>query len=218
MLTATQEQEVAQVFKQTTDRRLRARCQAVLMAARGRTRHQIAQDLGIHRTILRLWLQSYREQGLAGVPIQWAPGPPPRISAEWAPRIVAWVKDGPASCGLQRANWTYAELAAYLFQQAGIQVSETTMRDFCRHHQIRPYRPTYRYLRGNPQRQAQAQGEVAGLKKKPKPRNVSCCAKMKRGFRSCRHSGPRWASKAIAPWSGPGTRKMWSIVLRRSIW
>jgi len=25
-----------------------------------------------------------------------------------------------ASCGLQRANWTYAELAAYLYQQSGI--------------------------------------------------------------------------------------------------
>ncbi|MGE0827080.1 MAG: helix-turn-helix domain-containing protein [Candidatus Binatia bacterium] len=68
-LTATQEQELVQVFKQTTDRRLRARCQAVLMAACGRARHQIAQDLGIHRTTLRVWLQRYRERGLAGLSI-----------------------------------------------------------------------------------------------------------------------------------------------------
>jgi transposase len=174
ILTATQEQELEQVFKSTPDRRLRARCQAVLMAARGRARHEIAQDLGIHRTTLRLWVQSYRKHGLAGLPIQWAPGPQARLPEEWAPRIVAWVKGGPASCGLQRANWTYAELAAYLYQQTGITVSETTMREFCHRHQIRPYRPTYRYLRGDPQRQAQAQDELGAMKKKRRRGSVSC--------------------------------------------
>ena len=73
---------------------------------------------------------------------------------------------GPASCGLQRANWTYAELAAYLYQQTGITVRETTTREFCHRHQVRLYRPTYRYLRGNPQRRAQARGGVAAMKKK----------------------------------------------------
>ena len=173
ILTVSQEQELEQVFKSTLDRRLRARCQAVLMAARGRARHEIAQDLGIHRTTLRLWVQSYRAQGLAGLPIQWAAGPQARIPEEWAPRIVTWVKGGPASCGLQRANWTYAELAAYLYQQAGISVSEITRREFCHRHQIRPYRPTYRYLRGNPQRQAEAKAELGELKKKPKRGSAS---------------------------------------------
>jgi transposase len=84
-----------------------------------------------------------------------------------APTIVAWVKGGPASCGLQRANWTYAELAAYLYRQTGIAVSETAMREFCHRHQIRPYRPTYRYLRGDPQRQAATKAELEGLKKSP---------------------------------------------------
>ena len=172
-LTGSQEQELEQVFKRTPDRRLRARCQAVLMAARGRARHESAQDLGIHRTTLRLWLQSYREQGLAGLPIQWAPGSQARIPQAWAPRIVAWVKGGPASCGLQRANWTYAELAAYLYQQAGIRVGETTLREFCHRQQIWPYRPTYRYLRGNPQRQAEAKVELGELKKKRKRGSVS---------------------------------------------
>ena len=174
LLTASQEQELEEVFKRTADRRLRARCQAVLMAARGRARHEIAQDLGIPRTTLRLWLQSYREHGVAGLPIQWASGPRTRISEELASRIVAWVKGGPASCGLLRANWTYAELATYLYQQTGIAVSETTMREFCHRHQIRPYRPTYRYLRGDPQRQAQAQSELTEMKKKRRRESVSC--------------------------------------------
>src|SRR5215510_10393184 len=123
VLAPGEEQELEQTFKTTLDRRLRDRCQAVLRAARGRARRLIAQDLGVHRTTLRLWLQSYRERGVQGLPIQWAPGQPPRIPAALAPTIVAWVKGRPASWGLQRANWPYAELAAYLYQQTGIRVS-----------------------------------------------------------------------------------------------
>jgi transposase len=133
----------------------------------------IAQDLGVHRTTLRLWLQSYRERGLPGLKIQWAAGPPQRIPVELAPTIVEWIKGGPASCGLQRANWTYAELAAYLYRQTGIAVSETAMREFCHRHQIRPYRPTYRYLRGDPQRQAATKVELEELKKKPRRGSAS---------------------------------------------
>jgi transposase len=173
VLTPREEEELEQTFKTTSDRRLRNRCQAVLMAARGRARHVIAQDLGVHRTTVRLWLHGYRERGLQGLRIQWAPGPPQRIPEALAPTIVAWVKGGPASCGLQRANWTYAELAAYLYRQTGIAVSETAMREFCHRHQIRPYRPTYRYLRGDPQRQAATKAELEGLKKKPRQGSAS---------------------------------------------
>jgi transposase len=173
-LTQSEEQELEQTFKTTPDRRLRDRCQAVLMAARGRARHLIAQDLGVHRTTLRLWLQAYCEQGVRGLKIQWAPGQPQRIPEALAPTIVNWVKGGPASCGLQRANWTYAELAIYLYQQTGIVVSETAMREFCHRHHIRPYRPTYRYLRGDPQRQAQAQAELTEVKKKRRRGSASC--------------------------------------------
>jgi transposase len=174
VLSPSEEQELERTFKTTADRRLRARCQAVLMAARGRARHEIAQDLGVHRTTLRLWLRSYRERGLQGLSIQWAPGQPPRMPAALSPTIVTWVKGGPASCGLQRANWTYAELVTYLYQQTGIATSETAMREFCHRHQMRPYRPTYRYLRGNPQCQAQAQAELTELKKKHRRGSASC--------------------------------------------
>jgi hypothetical protein len=36
---------------------------------------------------------------------------------------------------------------------------------FCQRHDIRPSRPTYRYLRGDPEKQQAAQGELATLKK-----------------------------------------------------
>lgn len=164
-LTATEQTHLEQTFKTTEDRRLRDRCQAVLMASRGRKRQTIAQDLGVHRTTVRLWLKQYQAQGMAGLSIHWAPGQPRRIPETWAPTLQAWVHDGPQGCGLDRANWTYEELATHLYRTTGIAVKRTTMRVFCQRHDIRPYRPTYRYLRGNPEQQQRAQVELAALKK-----------------------------------------------------
>lgn len=166
-LTATEQAELDHTFKTTPDQRLRDRCQAVLMASRGRKRKAIAQDLGVHRTTVRLWLQQYQQRGVAGLQIQWAPGQPGRIPEALAPTLQKWVKDGPQSCGLDRANWTYEELAAYLYHTTGIAVQRTAMRVFCQRHSIRPYRPTYRYLRGDPEEQRVAREELETLKKSP---------------------------------------------------
>ena len=166
-LTAMEQAQLEHTFKTTPDRRLRDRCQAILMAGRGRKRRIIAQDLGVHRTTVRRWLTQYQERGLAGLQIHWAPGQAGRIPETLAPTIQGWVIDGPQSCGLDRANWTYDELATYLYQTTGIAVRRTAMRDFCQRHEIRPYRPTYRYLRGDPQKQQVAREELTALKKSP---------------------------------------------------
>jgi transposase len=166
-LTATEQGQLEQIFKTTDDRRLRDRCQAVLMAHRGRKRKMIAQDLGVHRTTVRLWLKQYQEQGLPGLAIHWAPGQPGRLPETLAPTIQRWVQEGPQGCNLDRANWTYEELATHLYRTTGIEVKRTAMRVFCHRHDIRPYRPTYRYLRGNPEKQQAAQEELTALKKSP---------------------------------------------------
>jgi transposase len=166
-LTATEQAQLEHTFKATSDRRLRDRCQAVLMASRGRRRRAIAQDLGVQRTTIRRWLTQYCEWGFAGLQIQWAPGKPGRIPETLASSIQGWVKGGPQGCGLDRANWTYEELAVYLYQATGIEVQRTAMRDFCQRHGIRPYRPTYRYLRGDPEEQRVARAELEALKKSP---------------------------------------------------
>ena len=173
LLNAEEYAAVEQQYKTTTDRRVRDRCQAVLMAHRGRQRQAIAEDLGVHRTTVKKWLDRYRARGLGGLQGQRAPGKPPRIPEALAPTIVEWVKGGPQGCGLNRANWTYDELAVQVSRTTGIEIKRTAMREFCHRHQIRPYRPTYRYLRGDPQRQAVAKAELAGLKKRPTPGNVS---------------------------------------------
>ena len=127
---------------------------------------------------MRRWLTQYQERGVAGLQIHWAPGHPGRIPEALVPTIQGWVQDGPQGCGLDRANWTSEALATHLYQTTGVAVRRTAMRDFCQRHGIRPYRPTYRYLRGDPQQQQVAREELAALKKSPDGR--VCAAEPRR--------------------------------------
>lgn len=167
VLSEEEERQLEETFKSTMDRRLRERCQAVLMVSRGRKRKDIAQDLSVTTRTLQNWLDRWLAEGLEGLKIQWALGREPRIPDEMAEEVKEWVKGGPQSVGLDRANWTYEELAAYLWQHKGIEVKRTAMRRFCLKHQIRPYRPTYRLLRGDHEKQAVAAEELKEMKKKP---------------------------------------------------
>jgi transposase len=81
------------------------------MASRGRKRTTSAQDVQVHRTTVRLWLKHYHDRGVEGLQSHWAPGQPRRMPPALGPTIQEWVTGGPAGGGLDRAHWTYAELA-----------------------------------------------------------------------------------------------------------
>ena len=70
--------------------------------------------------------------------MQWAAGRTPSSPATMASEILAWVKQGPAGGGRDRAHGTYAALATSLYQTKGMAVSETTRRTFCPMHGVRP--------------------------------------------------------------------------------
>jgi transposase len=158
-----------ELFRSTQDRKLRDRLQIVLMAHRGRPRQDIASDLGIHRIGVTRWLNAYCERGLDGLIPRKARGKDPGIPASLADEIKRWVIDGPAALGLDFANWSHEALAARLKTTHGIQTSRSAMQRFCQKIGIRLYRPTYRYLRGDPVKQAAAREDLAGLKKKRRP-------------------------------------------------
>ena len=81
------------------------------MARRGRPRGDIAIDLGRSRCSVHRWLDADLERGLDGPTPREAKGAVPELAPDLAPVLRQWVIDGPAERGLDRANWTYAELA-----------------------------------------------------------------------------------------------------------
>lgn len=152
---------------------MRDRAPIVLRAHRGRAHQAIAADLGISTRSVQRWLNAYLDRGLDGLQPRQAPGAKPKLTAALAPVLQHWVKDGLVHQGLDRANWTYAELADHLFKTQGIRVPKSAMQVFCSRHDIRPYRPTDRFRRGDPTKQAVARAELADLKKKRRPANWS---------------------------------------------
>ena len=173
-LSAPQRRSLERAFRATTDRKLRDRAQIVLLAHRGRPHKDIAADLGVNPRTVQRWLNAYTDRGLDGLRPRKAPGAAPKLTPDLGPVLRRWVIDGPAKQGLDRANWTYAELAGHLHKARGIRVGTSAMQAFCRKHGIRPCRPTYRFLRGDPARQATARGELAALKRGPTPASWSC--------------------------------------------
>jgi hypothetical protein len=158
-LSAPERHPLATTVKTTADRRLRERCQAILMADRQRPHSQIAQDVGVSTRTIPRWLNASTPGRLEGLTIHWAAGRTPHMPATLAPESLTWSPAGPAGCGLDRANWPYAELATSLSPTTGSTVRETPLRTCCPQHGVCPYRPTSRSLTGEPHQQAGARQE-----------------------------------------------------------
>jgi transposase len=155
-LTKDELEQLQQLFRKSPKRAVRDRVQAVLMANEGRPRGQTATDLCVEPRTIRRWLKAWVTRRVAGLEPRRAPGAPPRIAQHLAEEVRRWVINGPAAHGLKIANWTHEELARQLRRVHGIKVKRSATGRFCRKHDIRPYHPTYRYLRGDPVKQAAA--------------------------------------------------------------
>jgi transposase len=161
-------------YRQAKDTTYRDRLQIIRLASRDRPHRDIAADLGIALRTVQRWLNRYLEHGLAGLRSRKAKGAEAKIPPDSAGEIRRWVIEGPQAQGLDRANWTHAELAEHLTRTHGIRASRSAMQRFCQKLDIRVYRPTYRFLRGDPEKQAVAREELADLKKGRKPASWSC--------------------------------------------
>jgi transposase len=174
--------QVEDTCKTTTERRWRARCQALLMATRGRLHRHRAEDLGISVRTSQRWLQASQAPRGAGLKSRWGPGRGPRLPEALAPAILPWITRGPTGGGLDRAHGTSAELAASLSSTPGITVSARPRRAFCPRHGVWSSRPTSHDLPAGAAPQETARQELQALKKLT-PARSSCGVKMKRASR-----------------------------------
>jgi transposase len=173
-LSEAEAQRLEQAFRSASDRKLRDRLNAVRLSHRGLSRPQVADQLGMSTRSVQRWLNAYLERGPDGLAPRKAPGAKSHIPAELADEVRRWVIEGPAPQGLDRANWTHPELADHLRRTHGVATSRSGVQRLCAKLGIRLYRPTYRYLRGDPAKQQKAQEDLAELKRGPKRMSSSC--------------------------------------------
>jgi Homeodomain-like domain len=93
--------QLKDVFQTTTDERWCVRCQAILMAHRGRRHRHIAEDLGVAVRTLQRWLRAYQAKRLAGLKLQGRPGRTAAFQPPWRQKswggsykgqpVVAWI-------------------------------------------------------------------------------------------------------------------------------
>ncbi|MEJ7640099.1 MAG: hypothetical protein WKF75_19565, partial [Singulisphaera sp.] len=84
------------------------------------------------------------------------------------------------------ADWTHAELAGRLYRTHGPRTRRSAMQRYCRKLDIRPYRPTHRFLRGDPEEQAVARDGLAAPRRGRKRASRSCPATTRPASRWCR--------------------------------
>jgi transposase len=201
-LTDAEAQRLERAFLQATDRKLLDRLQIVRLAHRGRKHQDIASDLGITPRTVQRWLNAYLDGGLEGLKPRKAKGHAPAIPAEMAEEVRRWVITGPSGQGLDRANWTHAELADHLRKSRGITSSRSAMQRFCRKASIRLYRPTYRFLRGDPVKQAEAREELAELRAKAEAGELVLLSQDEARFPMVPTLGPTLGVKGYRPTVG----------------
>ena len=166
-LRPAQVRQLESAVRRSGDAKLCKRAQAVLMTHRGRPRDDVAADLGCSPRTVQRHLNAWLAGGLDALRPRAGPGPAPRLTDDLADAVRGWVLAGPPACGVRVANWTFAALADHLARARGVRVRKSAMHAFCRRHGVRPYRPTYRYLRGDAAKQAAAARDLAGKKSAP---------------------------------------------------
>src|SRR5262249_5235855 len=154
-------------------RRLLAPLHISRLAHRRRRHQDIAAGPGVPTRTVQRWRNAYLDRGLDGLRPRKAPGAAGHIPRSLDPVIRQWVIDGPAKRGLDRANWTHAELADHLLKAEGIRTSRSAVQRTGSRLRIRQCRPTDRSLRGDQARQAKAREELADLKGGRPPGNSS---------------------------------------------
>jgi transposase len=163
-----------QAFRQAADRKLRDRLQIILMAHRGRPHQEIAADLVISTRSVQRWLNAYLDGGLEALRPRKAPGRAPKIPEHLGPELRRWVLDGPAAVGLDRANWTHAELADQLRKVHGISASKSAVRRFCGKQGIRHLPPDLPLPPRRPGEAGRGRRGPRRLEKKRRPASWSC--------------------------------------------
>ena len=99
------------------------RLHCVLLVASGMSGEKVAGLFGDSPRSVINWVRRFDQEGLAGVAEGNHSGRPPRLSAEQLEEVRAWVRQPPASAGVDANLWDGKSLAACLLKRFDLSMS-----------------------------------------------------------------------------------------------
>lgn len=112
-----------ELYRQTKDADVRSRCQMILLSNEGLSPPQIAKQVRFHRRTVTRYIQRYEEEGIDGLQTRPRSGRPPKATESYKSLLLHAVAQAPRTLGLPFSNWTTGNLAEYLAQKTGIELS-----------------------------------------------------------------------------------------------
>ncbi len=142
----------------------------ILMTGVGRTKFDIAEDLGCSSATVDNVRKRYRQRGLEGLQRRKPPSRPSRATPEYRASLRTAVETPPQSLGYGFSVWSANRLAQHLKKTTKIGLSDDRVRTLLAEEGFSFQRPKHT-LKGKRDEAAyvQARGELQTLKKGPPP-------------------------------------------------
>lgn len=105
------------------------RARIILQASHGQRVPAIARALGFCEPTVRLWINRFNEQGIAGLADAPHRGRPATYTQEQVGLVVATALTDPQTLGQSFACWTFARLAIYLQETQGLAMSRSRIHE-----------------------------------------------------------------------------------------
>lgn len=139
---STQEvNELEELYRNTNEADVRSRCQMVLLSNEGLSPPQIAQRVRFSRRTVTRIIPRYEAEGLEGLMTKPRSGRPPKVTAAYKAQLLQAVEQPPRTLGLPFSNWTTANLAEYLREPTGIELSARQVENILKANDWRLRRP-----------------------------------------------------------------------------
>lgn len=144
--------ELARLYRQTKDVRIRERTQIILLAAEeGITAPVISRIVRRNDQTVRSWIQRFNAEGIAGLYDAPRPGAPPTVTPAYRERLLMVVRQRPRALGQPYSLWTLQRLADFMAEETGIRVSGVTVSRLLAEQEIVMSRPQHKVSSPDPE-------------------------------------------------------------------
>jgi transposase len=177
------------------------RIRAVKRIEAGESPESIARVLGIHRSNIYRWLARHREGGLQRLRFKGIPGKQPKLSGPQIKKVYDVVtQKNPRQLQFAFALWTRSMVRAFIRDEFGVRLSETSVGRLLRKLGLTPQKPLHKAYEQDPQRVQHWLGEeFPKIRRRALRKGADVYFGDESGIRTDYHRGSTWAPKGQTP-------------------